>query len=80
MFGIPDQDYGERLVAVIDAERELEPDALIENLRDRMASYKVPREYFFAQSLPREDSGKIKKRLVREQFLAKSLVPSDAAT
>jgi len=74
VFGVPDKDFGEKLVAVVDSERSLQTDELIAQLRSRIASYKVPREYFFAGSLPREDSGKIKKRVVRDHYLAGTLV------
>lgn len=74
VFGVPDKDFGEKLVAVVDASKPLQVDDIMKQLRDRMASYKVPREYFFAGSLPREDSGKIKKRVVRDHFLAGTLV------
>ena len=77
VFGVPDKDFGERLVAIIDSGRKLEPGALTEQLRQKIAGYKVPREYFFAGGLPREDSGKIKKRVVREQYLAGTLIPAD---
>ncbi len=69
VFGVPDKDFGERLVAVVEAGSPLESDTLINTLRERIASYKVPREYCFSKMLPREDSGKIKKRLVRDQYL-----------
>lgn len=73
VFGVPDEDYGEKLVAVIESDEPIDCDTLISQLRERMAGYKVPREYFFADNLPREDSGKIKKRLVKESFLAGTL-------
>ncbi len=73
VFGVPDKDFGEKLVAVIDTDHELPKNSLMESLRSRMAGYKVPREYIFTASLPREDSGKIKKRVVREHYLAGTL-------
>jgi long-chain acyl-CoA synthetase len=73
VFGVPDKDYGERLVAVVDSAVQLEKERLISELKKRIAGYKVPREYFFALCLPREDSGKIMKRVVREQYLAGTL-------
>ena len=80
VFGIPDPDYGERLVAVVDADAPLDAGRLTEELRARIAGYKVPREYFFAGSLPREDSGKIKKRVVRDKYLAGTLVAATAGS
>jgi long-chain acyl-CoA synthetase len=73
VFGVPDKDFGEKLVAVIDSAEPIETDVLMSALKQRMAGYKVPKEYFFSGRLPREDSGKIKKRLVRDHFLAGTL-------
>ena len=73
IFGIPDKDYGERLVAVIESDQPLDKEELIGKLKKRIAGYKVPREYFFGGALPREDSGKIMKRLVRDQYMAGAL-------
>jgi long-chain acyl-CoA synthetase len=73
VFGVPDQEYGERLVAVVDANGGLDPEAVKSFLRAHIAGYKVPREILFSTELPREDSGKIKKRLLREAFLAGEL-------
>jgi len=77
VFGVPDDEYGERLVAVIQASGDLTLGEVAAQLKDRIAPYKIPREMSFAPALPREDSGKIKKRLLREQYLAGDL-PSEA--
>jgi len=37
-------------------------------LRKRVAGYKVPKQVEFATDLPREDSGKIFKRRLREEY------------
>ncbi len=68
-FGIPDNEYGERLVMVVQAEDRLKADTVVAYLQDRLASYKLPRGYYRAADLPREDSGKIKKRLLRARVL-----------
>ena len=47
-----------------------EIDDLKAELRSVMTAYKVPRRIDFADSLPREDSGKIFKRKLREPFWA----------
>jgi len=41
---------------------------LIQFCRQRLAHYKCPRRVDFTVSLPRQDSGKIYKRLLREQY------------
>jgi long-chain acyl-CoA synthetase len=73
VFGVPDKSYGERLVAVVDSAVQMEGDSLISELKKHMAGYKVPREYFFSDGLPREDSGKIMKRVVREKYIGGTL-------
>jgi long-chain acyl-CoA synthetase len=69
VFGVPDEEFGERLIAVIEPAGEIAEASLRTWLKGRIAGYKLPREILFAASLPREDSGKIKKRLLRQAFL-----------
>ena len=70
VFGIPDDEFGERLFACI----ELEPDAVLsssavqEFLRGRLANFKVPKDIQFVDALPREASGKIFKRKLRDLY------------
>jgi len=70
VFGVPDDDLGERVVAVIEA-RSAQPD--VESLRSHcaelLARFKVPREFSFVDQLPRDPSGKLFKRKVREAYL-----------
>ena len=69
VFGVPDEEFGERLVASIEGSEGLNSESVASFLSDRIAGYKVPREYYFDLVLPREDSGKIKKRLLREMLV-----------
>lgn len=73
VFGVPDDEFGERLVSVIDTAGPLAGEAVTEFLRERVSGYKIPRDFVFTTDLPREDSGKIKKRLLREAFMAGEL-------
>ncbi|HYG26440.1 MAG TPA: acyl-CoA synthetase [Caulobacteraceae bacterium] len=70
VFGAPDAEYGEAVVAVVQPldNVELDADVLRAELRARIAGYKVPRRIDFAQELPREDSGKIFKRKLKESY------------
>jgi len=74
VFGIPDAEFGEKLMAVVqpDAEGTLEADAVTAFLRGRMAGFKVPRVVEFRAALPRDDSGKIYKRLIRDEYWKQS--------
>lgn len=79
VVGVPDPEFGERLIAFIVGEDGLDDTTVRDYLADHLARYKVPREICFAQELPREDSGKIKKRLLREAYLSGKLPDRDAA-
>ncbi|MBV9586800.1 MAG: AMP-binding protein, partial [Alphaproteobacteria bacterium] len=70
VFGIPHEEFGEQLCAYI----EPEPDAVLDeavvraHLAERLADFKLPRVVRFETRLPREDSGKIMKRKLREPY------------
>lgn len=68
VFGIPDAEFGEQVYAVVEprADFELTAQSVREFAREKLASFKIPKQVEFSQSLPREDSGKIFKRLLRE--------------
>jgi len=68
VFGIPDAEFGEALGAAVQPAPgvSLDADAVKAFLRERIANYKVPRSVEFHAALPREDTGKIFKRLLRE--------------
>ncbi|MDP1535020.1 MAG: AMP-binding protein, partial [Rubrivivax sp.] len=72
VFGIPDDEYGETLAAALQlqAGAVIDADAVRDFLRPRLAGYKLPRRIDFHAALPREDSGKIFKRRLREPFWA----------
>ncbi|MBW2273706.1 MAG: long-chain fatty acid--CoA ligase [Deltaproteobacteria bacterium] len=69
VVGRPDPRWGEvgHAYVVPANERDLDPAALIEWAEDRLASFKMPKRFIAAQSLPRTASGKVQKhRLAAE--------------
>ena len=72
VFGVPDDEYGERLHGVIEpvAGAEVEPAAVIEWLRGRLSGFKVPRTIEVVARLPRDETGKLAKRRLRDQHWA----------
>ncbi|SLN75735.1 AMP-binding protein [Oceanibacterium hippocampi] len=70
VIGLPDPEFGETLAAFIEAApgAEISDEALGAWLRERVAGYKVPRKIFRRDRLPREDSGKIFKNRLRQEF------------
>jgi long-chain acyl-CoA synthetase len=73
VFGIPDPDMGEKVHAVVqpvaweDAGPALERE-LLEHCRGQLAHYKCPRAIDFDRELPRQPTGKLYKRLLRDRY------------
>ncbi len=67
-LGVEDRDFGQRLRAfvVLREQAELTEEAIKEYVRDHLARYKVPREVIFLAELPRNPTGKILKRELRQ--------------
>jgi long-chain acyl-CoA synthetase len=73
VIGVPDDEMGERVIAVIETQPGIEPsDALASELlafcRDRLAHYKCPRQVVFDDDLPRQDNGKLYKHELRDRY------------
>jgi long-chain acyl-CoA synthetase len=72
-IGVPDEEWGESVKAVVQLRDGVEPsDVLAEELiaftRERLARFKCPRSLDFVDDLPRHDTGKIYKRLLRDSY------------
>ena len=75
VFGIPDEEWGEQVKAVVEPMADAEPGAmlersLIEFCRQRLADYKCPRSVDFIDAMPREPTGKLLKRKLRDPYWA----------
>jgi acyl-coenzyme A synthetase/AMP-(fatty) acid ligase len=66
VVGEPDPSYGARLVAHVVTSRPVEPHELQDLVRDRLARAAVPREIVFTAELPRNATGKVLKRELRQ--------------
>ena len=73
VVGLPDAQWGERVVAVVvlQAGAQLTPEELQRYCREHLAGFKVPRQLVMRESLPRNPSGKILKRVLRDELAAK---------
>jgi long-chain acyl-CoA synthetase len=67
VFGVPDARDGEHLKAVVEGRPGVLVDELAAHVRSRLADYKVPREWELVDQLPRDPSGKVLKRLLRQE-------------
>ena len=75
VFGIPNDDMGEEVKAVVEPAPGVEPSddlarELIEFTRERIAHYKVPRTVDFIDEMPRLPTGKLYKRLLRDKYVS----------
>lgn len=69
VIGVPHPDFGEGVVAVVvpKAGARPEPAALVTALKAKIANFKVPKQLFVADALPRNAMGKVQKNLLRER-------------
>ena len=67
-LGVDDKEYGARLRAFVvkQQDSDLDEDAVKSYVKEHLARYKVPRDVVFLDELPRNPTGKILKRELRE--------------
>jgi fatty-acyl-CoA synthase len=77
VLGVPDPQWGEVGVAVCVAREGsgLTEEDLLGWLGPKVARYKLPRRVFFWEALPKSGYGKVPKRMVRDEMLARGLLP-----
>ncbi|HLI25220.1 MAG TPA: AMP-binding protein [Acidimicrobiales bacterium] len=70
VVGVPDDDLGEAVTAVVVAEAgaRLDADAVRQAARSRLAGYKLPRSVVIVDSLPRNAMGKVEKEKIRRRL------------
>jgi long-chain acyl-CoA synthetase len=73
VFGIPHEDWGEEIKAVIEPAEGVEPgDALTEDLlafcKDKLAKFKMPKSIDYTDDMPRDPNGKLYKRKLRDPY------------
>ncbi|MBW2409720.1 MAG: AMP-binding protein [Deltaproteobacteria bacterium] len=70
VVGLPDPEYGERVTAfiVVQKDHTLDGKALKAFLKEKLAGFKVPKEYISVAELPKSNAGKILKREIRQKY------------
>jgi long-chain acyl-CoA synthetase len=70
VLGVPDDDWGERVHAIVQprVDVQLDLDDLREFVEERVSGYKRPRDYELREELPRTESGKLLKRVLRDEY------------
>jgi bile acid-coenzyme A ligase len=70
VIGLPDDDLGARVHAIVQCDGAVDADALRAHLRDRIDRYKIPRSFEFVAGPLRDDAGKLRRWQLREERLA----------
>ena len=76
VFGVPNEDFGEEVKAVIELADGIEPSESLEQelmafSREHLAHYMCPRSIDFIDELPRLPTGKLYKRILRDKYWGK---------
>lgn len=62
VVGVPDEEWGELVCAVLILQNDLTTEALTSWMRERLPGYKIPRKYQIVSELPRNAMGKVTKK------------------
>jgi acyl-CoA synthetase (AMP-forming)/AMP-acid ligase II len=68
VVGVPDERWGERIVAAVVVREPVTADELVAHCTERIARYKAPKQIHFVDALPMTSSGKVRKTTLREQL------------
>jgi malonyl-CoA/methylmalonyl-CoA synthetase len=70
VFGVLHPDYGEGVLAAVvpSPGTKAQPEALVAQLKSKIAGFKVPKQVFIVDELPRNAMGKVQKNVLRERY------------
>lgn len=71
VIGLPDEDLGSRLHAIVDAPAGVREEQLRAHLAEHLVAYKIPKSFEFVGEPLRDDAGKVRRAALREARLAK---------
>ena len=66
-IGLPDDDLGNRIHAVVQVSAPITADEMSMFLADRLVRYKIPRSYDFTTEVVRDDAGKVRRSALRDE-------------
>ena len=69
VIGLPDDDLGQRIHAIVQPRVQLTEPELREYLNDHLVRYKIPRSIEFVDTPLRDDAGKVRRSALREERL-----------
>ena len=72
VIGLPDDDLGQSVHAIVDAAEALTDEALLQHLTEHLARYKIPRTIERVQTPLRDDAGKTRRSALLKERIAKA--------
>ena len=70
VIGLPDEELGQRIHALVEADAEPDAEALRAFLAERIAAYKIPRSFERVNEPLRDEAGKVRRQRLREQRIS----------
>jgi bile acid-coenzyme A ligase len=74
VVGLPDAEFGQRVHAVLELDETIDAQAIADSmgdfLSDRLSRYKHPESFEIVHVAPRDDSGKVRRTLLRDERAA----------
>ncbi|MCZ6781777.1 MAG: AMP-binding protein [Proteobacteria bacterium] len=79
VVGLPDDDLGQRIHAIVDAPGGVDDAALRAHLAEHLVRYKIPRSFEYVSEPLRDDAGKVRRSALREARLSASVPGAGSA-
>lgn len=73
VVGIPDQEWGRRIHAVLETDGEIDAQTLKSFLKQYLVPYKIPKTFEFVKRIPRLDNGKIARDAILKDCIARGV-------
>jgi bile acid-coenzyme A ligase len=78
VIGLPDEEMGNQIHAIVQPRPGLTEEALREHLRTLLVAYKQPRTYEFVTENIRDDAGKVRRTQLRDERIARMKATEEA--
>jgi bile acid-coenzyme A ligase len=78
VIGLPDEEMGSQIHAIVQPREGLTEEALREHLRTLLVTYKQPRTYEFVSENIRDDAGKVRRTQLRDERIARMKATEEA--
>jgi bile acid-coenzyme A ligase len=76
VIGLPDDDLGERVHALVDAIEPVDEETLRRHLEHELVRYKIPRTFEFVSEPLRDDAGKVRRSALRQERIERTAAAS----